>query len=97
MKNFVNCVLELQAVFYGRVQGVGFRQTALKLARALDLKGYVRNCSDGTVELLAQGEKKQLDQILDRLDQAFGSRWIDRVAHDFHKPERLYREFIIST
>ena len=88
-------MLELKATFFGKVQGVGFRQTALKLARAMDLKGYVRNQNDGTVEVLAQGKKKQLDQLLDGLEQAFGARWIDRVEHAFHTPEHLYDDFAI--
>jgi len=91
------CVLEVHAIFHGKVQGVGFRHTTLKLARSMDLKGFVRNKADGTVELLAQGERKQLDQLLDGLHQAFGTRWIERVEQDFHTSERKYDRFIISS
>lgn len=43
-------------VIRGRVQGVGFRAFTLKHATALGLKGWVRNCSDGSVETLIDGE-----------------------------------------
>jgi len=39
----------------GLVQGVGYRAFAVAEARALGLKGWVRNCSDGTVEALVSG------------------------------------------
>ncbi|HEY2934670.1 MAG TPA: acylphosphatase [Acidobacteriota bacterium] len=48
----------------GMVQGVGFRYFAFRLARELELKGWVRNLSDGRVEIDIQGEESQLDQFL---------------------------------
>lgn len=44
-----------QVIFAGRVQGVGFRFTALSVARRYQLKGYVKNLHDGTVEVVVQG------------------------------------------
>jgi acylphosphatase len=46
----------VHCVVYGRVQGVAFRANTCHQARRLGLRGWVRNCSDGTVELIAQGE-----------------------------------------
>lgn len=45
----------LHAIVHGRVQGVGFRYAAREAARALGLCGWVRNQSDGSVELHAEG------------------------------------------
>jgi hypothetical protein len=45
----------------GRVQGVGFRYFALQHARRLGVRGYVRNCSDGSVEVLAEGDRTALE------------------------------------
>ena len=50
-------MLEMHAQFTGRVQGVGFRYTAKEYAERLGLVGMVRNLSDGSVELIAQGKK----------------------------------------
>src|SRR4051812_26302293 len=60
-------------VFGGRVQGVGFRMTAVQMARDLALSGTVRNCSDGRVELMAEGEPAEIDKLVGRLREHFGA------------------------
>lgn len=42
--------------YVGRVQGVGFRWTAVAALRGLDVTGYVKNLPDGRVELVLEGE-----------------------------------------
>jgi acylphosphatase len=49
----------------GRVQGVGYRAWACALARRLQLDGWVRNRSDGTVELVAAGDPDSVDLMED--------------------------------
>ena len=58
--------------FSGRVQGVGFRQTALYLARDLPLAGTVCNLDDGSVELVAEGQQAHIDSLVRRLQDRFG-------------------------
>jgi acylphosphatase len=48
----------------GKVQGVYYRETTRKKAKAHDITGWVRNCSDGRVELKAFGPKEGVDQFL---------------------------------
>ena len=57
----------LQVIIYGRVQGVFFRAFAARQANQLGLTGYVRNLRGGAVEVLAEGEKKQLDELISYL------------------------------
>jgi len=60
-------------VFYsGRVQGVGFRFTAQHTARDFPVAGWVRNLPDGRVELVAEGDKKEVDAFLARLAEIMG-------------------------
>ncbi len=55
----------LQVFFSGSVQGVGFRYTARHLAERYAVTGFVRNLSNGQVELLAEGEEQTLAAFLD--------------------------------
>lgn len=48
----------------GRVQGVYFRASTRDRARQLGLAGWVRNCADGSVELVAEGENAKLEQFI---------------------------------
>ena len=54
----------LNAVITGEVQGVGFRFFLIRHAQALDLRGWVRNREDGAVELVAEGSRLDLEQLL---------------------------------
>ncbi len=51
-------------IFKGNVQGVGFRYTAVSVAQQYDVAGYVRNLPDGEVELVAEGEGKDIDALV---------------------------------
>lgn len=57
-------VFQVRVFIYGVVQGVGFRHSLSRAARIEDLKGWVRNRSDGSVEALFQGERKKLEQMI---------------------------------
>lgn len=51
-------------IFEGRVQGVGFRYTVKDLARGFDVRGWVKNLPDGSVELHVMGEADELADFL---------------------------------
>jgi acylphosphatase len=56
--------------YEGRVQGVGFRYSARRVAAGFDVAGYVRNLSDGRVELVASGEPGEVDDFLQALRES---------------------------
>lgn len=60
-----------QVIFKGRVQGVGFRYTAHRIARRYDLNGYVRNLPDGSVEALLQGTQANIQACMNEIQDAF--------------------------
>ena len=67
--------LERRSVVYeGRVQGVGFRYTAYRLASGAGVSGLVRNLADGSVELEVQGETERVADFLRAVREAFGAK-----------------------
>jgi acylphosphatase len=66
------CMLkQVHVIFRGRVQGVGFRFSARFLAAELDVKGWVSNLSDGTVEIVAEQDEPTLVNFISRLEGEF--------------------------
>lgn len=57
-------VIARRVVVRGRVQGVGFRDGAVRAAVAFGLRGWVRNRFDGSVEALAQGTPDDVDRFV---------------------------------
>ena len=49
----------------GHVQGVYYRASTRETANKLGLQGWVRNCPDGSVELLAEGPRARLQELLE--------------------------------
>jgi len=60
-----------RVTFTGYVQGVGFRYTATSLARDYPVVGYVKNLTDGRVELLVEGTVEVVEAFLDDVAAAF--------------------------
>lgn len=57
-------VIRKHILFYGRVQGVGFRYHATYKAQLLELTGWVKNLYDGSVEMEVQGDPEKIDELL---------------------------------
>lgn len=55
------------AYFGGRVQGVGFRYTTVRIAGEFAITGFVQNLDDGRVLVVAEGEPGELDRVFTRL------------------------------
>jgi acylphosphatase len=66
-------------VVRGRVQGVGFRWFVEREAKTLGIAGWVRNNSDGSVEVLATGTRDQLSGLRSRLQQGPRASRVDNV------------------
>jgi acylphosphatase len=64
-------------IFSGKVQGVGFRAYIHRSAENLSLVGYVKNLSDGRVELLVQGTQEDIDRIALEIKSRFSSHISD--------------------
>ena len=55
---------QIHVLVSGRVQGVGFRWSTLDVAHQLHVQGWVRNRTDGRVEVVAEAEEKILEQFI---------------------------------
>ncbi len=82
-------------IFAGSVQGVGFRFTAHRMAGRHQLTGYVRNLSDGTVEMLAQGSARDIDDCI-RDIQNYLTGHIREVKAEEVPPNPTYTDFKIT-
>ncbi len=66
-----NNLYTINAAFSGLVQGVGFRQSVLQIAQHFELKGRVKNLENGTVELIAEGDREKVDSFLKMVQNRF--------------------------
>jgi acylphosphatase len=80
----------------GRVQGVGFRWFVEKEAATLGIAGWVRNRSDGSVEVLAQGTREQLFALRAKLHQGPRAARVDDVEEFESQPQQEIKTFRIE-
>jgi len=66
----------------GRVQGVFFRAWTAEEARTLNVNGWVRNCSDGSVEAHVEGEPDAVDRLIDSIRAGPPGAQVDQVTVD---------------
>jgi acylphosphatase len=85
----------LRAVVRGRVQGVFFRAYVRRWAYQLKASGYVRNQEDGTVEVVAEGEKAGLEKLLDYLREGPPAARVDDVSVTWGTPSGHYYGFSV--
>ena len=69
----------IEAIVKGRVHGVGYRFYAVSKAEALGLKGFARNLSDGSVEVVAEGPKEKLEALISALHDGPGTAMVENV------------------
>jgi acylphosphatase len=81
--------------YTGKVQGVGFRATAVEIARDFPVTGWVKNLADGRVQLLVEGPEDAVEKFLDKVR----TRWKKNIDKEqVEKPEvsGKYKAFDIA-
>ena len=81
------------AYVYGRVQGVFFRSFVARHARQLELVGYVRNLSNGSVEVMAAGENGQLEKLVELIKTGPSAARVDDYKIRWSDYDDKYLEF----
>jgi len=95
-------VAALHATVHGLVQGVNFRYFVLRNAKSLGLTGYVKNLQDEgddweneRVEVVAEGEKEKLEQLVSQLKIGPRAAKVKEVDVSWSEPSGKYRDFDI--
>ncbi len=83
----------LHAIVEGHVQGVGYRMFVIEEARRLDLKGWVRNRSDETVEVTAEGEREDLEQLVFALREGPHLATVSHVETTYSSASGEFKQF----
>lgn len=80
----------------GRVQGVGFRYYAYDEAIRIGVVGYVRNLYDGDVEVVAEGTKEQLRELIQAIKRGPAFARVVEVCENWEPARGQFREFRIT-
>ena len=80
----------------GRVQGVGYRFFTVRNAELFGLTGFVRNCSDGSVEILVEGEKEIIEQFHKILKNGPRFSLVNTVDLRFDTYQAKYNNFLVD-
>jgi acylphosphatase len=92
MRDFVT----FHAIAQGRVQGVFYRDFTARNAIRLGLTGYVQNLPGGSVEIHAEGTRKQLETLAELLKEGPPNARVDNLAVTWSEYTGEYNEFLLK-
>jgi acylphosphatase len=85
----------LHATVHGRVQGVNFRHYTQREANGLNITGWVYNRPDGSVEVIAEGERESLHKLRQFLHRGPPAARVEFVEADWEAPTGEFSRFRI--
>ncbi len=88
--------VRVEITVHGRVQGVAFRWYAQKQALSLGLTGWVRNRPDGSVRILAEGPRPDLETFCDWTVRGTGQARVDRQDIAWSEAAGKFDAFLIT-
>jgi acylphosphatase len=80
----------------GRVQGVYFRASTVEQARRLGLSGWVMNCADRSVEVVAEGETAQLEKLIHWCRSGPPGAQVKEVRTEWETSQEEFQSFYIK-
>lgn len=83
-------------IVHGLVQGVFFRHNTNKLSNKLGLKGYVRNLSNGAVEIVAEGPEKDIKELISFCKKGPQGASVSGVKVEYEAPTNGFSRFSIE-
>lgn len=88
-------MMEIYGRVFGRVQMVMFRDFSRRKAHALGIYGQVKNLPDGSVEVIAQGEKNALTEFIEELRRGSMFSRVDKIDIVWREAKKQFNEFSI--
>ncbi|MCJ7668231.1 MAG: acylphosphatase [Anaerolineae bacterium] len=83
----------MRAIIHGRVQGVFFRDFTRTHAMRLSLLGCVRNLWNGSVEVVAEGDREALESLLKQLHIGPSSAWVEKIDLEWSETSGEFSSF----
>ena len=90
-------ISRLHATLEGRVQGVGFRFFVQDTAVSLHLGGWVRNLWSGGVEVVAEGDRSALEQLLAALLRGPRGAHVSGIDFEWEEPSGEFKSFYVRS
>jgi len=88
-------MVQAHIIFSGTVQGVGFRFTVQRYALSSDLKGWVKNLPNGSVEILVEGSKDKIERLCQDIEEYF-KEYIRNKDIQFSPAQEKFENFQIA-
>ena len=86
-------LVQYKIMISGKVQGVGFRAFTTENARKLDIKGYAKNLKNGKVEIIAEGLRADLEELLKKVNKGPSAAKVKDVKKEEHPISGKYKNF----
>lgn len=86
---------EAKCQILGKVQGVGYRDFAQVQAKACGITGWVKNNSDGTVSVLAQGLPDDMKRYIEELHEGSILAEVTTVSVDWGTVKEPFSDFVV--
>lgn len=83
---------QLHLILHGKVQGVGLRIASQMKAQTLNLTGFARNLNSDSVEILASGDRKNLEKFLSWIKQLASTK-IKSIEEEWKKKGKNFFKF----
>jgi len=88
--------IQIKVVIRGRVQGVFYRVETKKKADQLNIKGYVKNLPDGSVEAVFEGNNAVVNKMLDWCDQGPPAASVENIFRENLEGLSNFEAFLIK-
>ena len=88
--------VRIHALVQGIVQGVGFRYFVLRAARTAELTGFVKNLRDGSVEIVAEGPREELERFARDVSEGPGRGLVRDVQVEWTESTGEFESFDVS-